>query len=323
MQFTFLSCIFLAILTAYYLPSFRIPCKIPIDLLKITGGFPTLIEQFYEDLSNFTAFQPENAQNFVKFIKNEEFSGIFTILCNSKSSYKTYNITECYYKSSQNFSSCQDPILIGNTCQNVVTHVKGTIGELDNVPLNSQIFLEIEEKPEYNETTCNNYTIGDFVKTSNFLLKFENSSEILEICEEEEDFFDLVMNFCNNCEEECDVPLINLTSISCSQGDLDISIYHTKGYIFSATISQQISNLHEISKKTWKKSINFYESTQNEEKSRYELKHGRFHCPSERTCLLELLYPLQLLKSLDVFPTQITLLILAALLYFAMIFKGT
>lgn len=361
MKFTII-CNILLFLLCYKLLNWEIPFHLGFDPFRIVGGFPTLIDSFYENFfekpadslrsSNFPLEGLQYPVATPKFgrILNwscpilESTSECFTVvtssecLATSQFSYSFWefpeDLSECLHKSKGNID-CKEPFQSGNLCENVVKSIQrsgnGSIFlELEDVSINTQIVQRYGEETRNaisdrnadnsteeidfeNNDYCKNYSIHETV-----LVGGENETNIFPV-------FPFGVNSTNlsqdmecsppfpsdvylcNCRSyaECQVPVLYLTPNATFCGSTTISIYHSHGFIYSAVVTS--SESEEVNKPQTH-TILFYDLPQDAPISKFDLQRGRFHCPSETSCILEILYPFSYLNSLEI-PYQMGILV--------------
>ncbi|CAL2037498.1 unnamed protein product [Caenorhabditis brenneri] len=362
--FTIICNILLFLLCYKLLGNWEVPFHLGFDPFRIVGGFPTLIESFYENLfekpaeslksSNFPLEGLQYPVATPKFGRTlnwscpilESTSECFTVVTSSEClptsqlsySFWEEDLSECFHKSKGNID-CKEPFQNGNLCENVVKSVQrsengSVFFELDDVPINTQIIQSYGEETKQtisdrkadnsteemefeNYDYCKNYSIHETVlvggeNDTNIFPVFPfgvNSTNLLEDKACSPPFPpDVFLCNCRNYPE-CEVPILYLTPNATFCGSTTISIYHSHGFIYSAvvTTSSEESTTPQIH------TVLFYDLPQNSPLSKFDLQHGRFHCPSEKSCILEILYPFSYLNSLEI-PYQLGILVFSAII---------
>ncbi|CAE17933.2 uncharacterized protein CELE_R07E5.17 [Caenorhabditis elegans] len=360
-------CNWLLFLLCYkWLGNWEIPINLGFDPFRVVGGFPTLVDSFFQDFfekptdsSKTSTFPLDDLQYPVvtpqlarKMKWNcsiiQSSDKCFTVIKSSEclaSTQFSYNfwenseeMSECFHKSKGNME-CRIPFQNGNICENVVVGIQKSGNssifiELDDIMINTQIFQNYAEtkhrlpnnKISENSTRedfyfensdfCQNYSIHELV-----LISGENNTDIYPFFQFGINSTSLPQNagcsppfpadmFICNCRNSpsCQVPFLYLTPNSTFCGSTTISIYHTRGFIYSAVVAESPNDIQ-------KHTITFFDLPQTPPRTKFDLKRGRFHCPSETTCIAEILYPFHFLNSLEM-PYQIGILV------FSMIFGG-
>ncbi|CAI2349246.1 unnamed protein product [Caenorhabditis sp. 36 PRJEB53466] len=197
MEFTII-CNILLFLGCYILfENWEVPVKLGFDPFRVVGGFPTIIDSFYEDFFENAEENDKNPQNFrvenlppsvetKGFSRNlnwscpilESSTQCFSLfrsadcLVTSQFSHQFWqrhsDVSECFHLKNGP-SECKTPFQSGNLCENVVVGVR-TVGnfsifELDDVMVNTQIVQNYEETTNFenSEFSCRNYTLRETV----------------------------------------------------------------------------------------------------------------------------------------------------------------
>ncbi|EFO98619.1 hypothetical protein CRE_20267 [Caenorhabditis remanei] len=345
------------------------------DPFRVVGGFPTLIDSFFENIfektteasksSNFLledlqypvlssqfrrfcwAFSSENTDNVLRKLNwecpiLESSNQCITVVKASgclESSQLSYNFweipdssIECFHVSKGSID-CLKPFLRGNICENVVTSIgrngnNSTFIEVDDIFINTQVIQKYAEESEVgvsktskntsevneyqNSSFCKNYSIHETVLvggengTSNaFIYIFAilpfgiNSTNLLKTT------FPIVLSSISFRTYRY------LTPNSTFCGSSTVSIYHTRGFVYSAVVTSSPSESSDSDSQ--KHTILYFDLPQTPPRSKFELQRGRFHCPSETACITEILYPFIFLDSIEL-PYQIGILVVSALL---------
>lgn len=275
----------------------------------------------------------------------ESLNQCFTIVTSSEcleTSQLSYNfwehqddLIECFHVSKGSIE-CIKSFQRGITCENVVTRIgrsgnNVTFIELDDILINTQVVQKYAEKSEFgvsqipqntSEVTssfCKNYSIHETIlvggenDTNIFaVLPFGiNSTNLLKTMECLPPFpSDIFICNCRN-SPICQVPILYPTPNSTFCGSTTVSIYHSRGFIYSAIVASSTSESTDLEPQ--KHTIIFFDLPQTPPRSKFELQRGRFHCPSETTCITEIFYPFNFLDSLER-PYQIGILVFSALI---------
>lgn len=262
----------------------------------------------------------------------ESFSECFTVvtssdcLSTSQLSFVFWEfpegLSECFHKSKGNID-CEEPFQSGNICENVVEAIErsqngSVFFVLENVMINTQVVQRYGEKIkplippetadnsteeiELSSSYCKNYSIYETV-----LVGGENDTNIYPVfhfgVNRTNMFQDASCSppipsdvFLCNCRNypDCQVPVLYLTPNSTFCGSTTISIYHSHGFIYSAIVMSTSDD------EPRRYTVLFFDLPQSAPLSKFYLKRGRFHCPSETSCILEILYPFSYLNSLEV-----------------------
>ncbi|PIC37846.1 hypothetical protein B9Z55_010049 [Caenorhabditis nigoni] len=265
---------------------------------------------------------------------------------------------ECFHAEKGNVE-CVIPHQSGNICQNVVVGIRRSgnnsiFFEIEDVSIDTQIVQEYREEVEdsklenFKNSTdslsqefdfCKNYTIYEtifvggendtnifpifpFGVNSTSLLKsnvsfsHKNGAIKKEIQECSPPFpADVFVCNCRN-SPVCQVPILYLTPNATYCGFTTISIYHTHGFLYSVVVTSSTESSPEPQKHT----VLFFNVPQTKPLSKFDLKRGRFHCPSETSCITEILYPFSFLNSLEL-PYQIGILVFSAIIGIVIISK--
>lgn len=336
--------------------NWEVPIHLGFDPFRVVGGFPTLIDSFFE---NFFEKTPENSKSSLPVDQllypvlssqsRRRLNWTCPILESSDQCITVVSSSNCLRSSQLSYSfwtdsesseeckadgniECKTPFQRGNICENVVRKVRkrgnGLIFfELEDIMINTQIIQEYEEEKQNpssasdrNSTLedmnyCKNYSIHETV-----LVGGENETNIFTIFPFGVNSTNLVKStdclapfpsdvFLCNCRNFplCQVPILYLTPNATFCGSTTISIYHAHGFIYSAIVTSSSNS------ETQKHTIQFFDFPQTEPLSKFDLQRGRFHCPSETSCILEILYPFGFLNSLEI-PYQIGILVFSSIL---------
>ncbi|CAB3403364.1 unnamed protein product [Caenorhabditis bovis] len=172
-------------------------------------------------------------------------------------------------------TNCSPPFLRGNLCENVVKFVKSS---------ENFTFFELYKS--------NCFQIEHLIKSA--LSIPENST----IC-----------NCLDDAHQNCDRNLIVIASGPIRRNSscvlpttADFQLTEANGYITSAVVIW--SDFADVTDDgfdiiTLRKNVIFQIAVLGEPKSIFASKRGRFHCPSETSCILEILYPFTYFTTFD------------------------
>ncbi|ULU00648.1 hypothetical protein L3Y34_001237 [Caenorhabditis briggsae] len=370
MRFTIICNILLSLFCYKLFGNWELPIRLCFDPFRIVGGFPTLIDSFFDNYLEKTA---ENTKNSFPLEELqypvlssqlertlswtcpilESSNQCFTVVTSSEclgTSQLSYifwinhgESEECFHGEKGNVE-CIIPHQSGNICQNVVVGIRRSgnnsiFFDIEDVSIDTQIAQEYREQVEVSKLEisqnstdslnlesnfCKNYTIYEtiFVGGENDTNIFPifpfgvNSTSLLKSNECSPPF--LLDIFVCNCRNSpvCQVPILYLTPNATYCGFTTISIYHTHGFIYSVVVTSSTESSAEPQKHT----VLFFNVPQTNPLSKFDLKRGRFHCPSETSCIAEILYPFSFLNSLEL-PYQIGILVFSALIGIVIISK--